>query len=407
MAEHRALYVTTDGLLQPLGYSQIVRVVEALARRGFPYDILSLERDADVARPGAVEKLEALLAAARVGWVRRPYDASGGARAAAQNAARLVFATSRLAATRRYSLTHARAFHGGVAARSAKLAAGVPFLYDARSYWIDERLEEGRWFTNPAALVVGRALERRVFADSAAVVTLTELQAGDVRSGRFGPPGGKPVVCIPTCADYAEFTPARRGNPEAVPPEVRAKLEGKFVLGFIGSINSSYLMEESAALAARVLARRPDGFVLATSPQTREYGELFSRHGIAPERFHVQRVEHWAMPEWLALVRWAVLLLKSSPAKRASVPTKLAEFFATGVRIVQHGCNLEISDWVRRSGAGVVLESVDGAALDAAAALVAEDRAADASEARRRTEGHFSLAAGVDRYAAILSSLRA
>jgi glycosyltransferase involved in cell wall biosynthesis len=406
MAERRVLYVTTDGLLQPLGHSQIVRVVEALARRGFAYDILSLERAADVERAGAVEKLSAQLSAAGVGWIRRPYDASGGAKAAGKNAARLVFETSRLAASRSYWLTHARAFHGGVSARAAKLAAGVPFLYDARSYWIDERLDEGRWFTNPAALALARALERRVFADAAAVVTLTELQADDVRQGKFGRPGGKPIVCIPTCADYSEFKPGKPAEFRNVPPELRARLEGKLVLGFIGSINRSYLMEESAALAARVLAARPDAFVLATSPQQKEYAELFARHGIPPERYHVQRVEHWAMPEWMTLVDWALLLLDSTPAKRASVPTKLAEFFAAGVRVVQYGCNPEVSEWVRKSGGGVVLDGVDPTALEAAAMLIAKGHVVDAEQMRARTEGHFSLASGVERYAQILERLR-
>ena len=38
----RILYVTADGLLEPLGFSQVVRVVEGLVRRGLRYDILSL-----------------------------------------------------------------------------------------------------------------------------------------------------------------------------------------------------------------------------------------------------------------------------------------------------------------------------------------------------------------------------
>lgn len=402
----RILYVTADGVLQPLGHSQVVRVIEALAGRGFRYDLLSLEREADLSRPGAEEKLRAQLAASGIRWHVGRYDTSGGGRAAAQNGATLVSKTVQLARSGEFALIHARAFHGGVAARAARLASGVPFLFDARSYWIDERLDERRWFTNPLALGAGRLLERRVFADAQGVVTLTELQADDVRGGRFGAPGSKPIVCIPTCADYSEFQLGPRSDYRHVPAEIRAKLQGKLVLGFIGSLNRSYLAEESAALAAKVLARRPDAFILATSPQLKEYAALFDRHGIPKDRTWVQRVDHWAMPEWLSVVNWGLLLLGTTFSKRASMPTKLAEFFAAGVRIAQYGCNSEVSDWVARAGTGVVLSGTMAAHLDAAAEAIARNAPVDLAGARALTEPHFSLSSGIQRYERLLRPLR-
>ena len=49
------------------------------------------------------------------------------------------------------------------------------------------------------------------------------------------------------------------------------------------------------------------------------------------------------------------------------MPTKLAEFLATGVRPVQFGCNEEVSAWVRRTGSGLVLDEVSAAGLGRAA----------------------------------------
>ncbi|MBI5482380.1 MAG: hypothetical protein HY906_26225 [Deltaproteobacteria bacterium] len=104
----------------------------------------------------------------------------------------------------------------------------------------------------------------------------------------------------------------------------------------------------------------------------------------------------------LSLIDWGLLLLNpTSPAKRASVPTKLAEFFAAGVRPAQFGWNPEISDWVRRAGSsGLVLRSVDPAGLDEAAAAIATTPRDEATLKRARdvTAPHFSLEAGVERY---------
>jgi glycosyltransferase involved in cell wall biosynthesis len=111
------------------------------------------------------------------------------------------------------------------------------------------------------------------------------------------------------------------------------------------------------------------------------------------------------MPEWLSLVRWGLLLLDSPNAKRGSMPTKLAEFFAAGVRPLQHGCNTEVSDWVRIAGSGHVLPNVNEAELTRAAEFVCSAPEVDAElllAARKRTEGHFSLTGGIERYVDIL-----
>ncbi|MSP56760.1 MAG: hypothetical protein EXR69_14335 [Myxococcales bacterium] len=411
----RVLFVSANGILEPLGHSQIVRVVEALSRRGLKYDILSQERDADLTRTEHVQRLEAQLALAGVRWYRCRYE-PGGPKAAARNTWVLTKATLERTRSGEYELVHARAFLAGVPARIARLATGVPYLYDARAYWLDEKLDDGRWFPagqgSPAERLA-RRIERQVFADAAGIVTLTELQAQDIRAGTLGPPGGRPLACIPTCADFDMFAlPGARtagARPEwtHVPISVRERLQGGPVIGFIGSINRSYFSEESASLAARLLRRWPNAMILATSPQVKEYHELFARHDIPPDRAVVGRVEHWAMPEWLSLVSWGMLLIDPTPAKRASVPTKLAEFFAAGVRPIQYGCNSEISEWVARAGTGVVLEGVDARTLDDAADRIAAtpDEAGALERGRSIAEPHFSLASGVERYARILKAL--
>lgn len=401
----RILFTTVDGILQPLGYSQVVRVAAGLARRGYEYDIVTLERPKDVARVEALEALHAELAALGIRWFPEPYDGSGGAKAAARNLGRLVARGLRQVATGDIALSHARSHLGAMPALAAHTVRRIPFIFDTRGRWIDERLEEGKWFTNPTAMRSARALERRMYGASVAVVTLTELEAGDVRSGAFGPAGHRPIVCIPTCADFDEFQIGGGEEWRFVPADLRARLEGRLVVAFVGAMNRSYLTEEGAKLARLILDRRADAFVVALTGQREEYSDLFSRHGIGKDRSLIAPVEHRAMPEWLSLVRWGVLLLESPPAKRGSMPTKLAEFFAAGVRPLQHGCNTEVSEWVRRAGSGYVLPDLGDAELRRAADFVCAAPPVDAElllAARKATYAHFSLATGIERYVEIL-----
>ena len=54
------------------------------------------------------------------------------------------------------------------------------------------------------------------------------------------------------------------------------------------------------------------------------------------------------------------------------MPTKLAEFFATGIAPIGHGANSEVTDWVRRAGSGLALDDLSIDSLERAAEFVAK-----------------------------------
>lgn len=395
----RLLYLSADGLLEPLGFSQVLRVVEGLAQRGWRYRIHSLEKPKDLQREARVRDVRSRLNAAGVTWSFDAYLDGGSARAALGNEMALV----RAATTMPAAGIHARAYHSAMAAFTAWLSRGTPYLFDARSYWFDERLEEGRWLTSPLRTGVARGIEHQLFAQAAGVVTLTELQADDVRGGRFGTSRHRAVQCITTCADFDDFRLDR--TPQRVPDDLRAALEGRVVLGIVGSVNRSYLVEETLSLCARVLRDDDRAALLILSAQREEYERRLSALGVPLERVTLTRADHEAMPDWLSLIDWGMLLLNaSSPAKRASMPTKLAEFLAAGVRPVQFGCNEEVSGWVRRTGSGFVLDDVSTASLEAAARRISASTRDDAmlERARELAAPHFSLASGIEKYEQVL-----
>lgn len=398
------LYLTQDGLLEPLVHSQVVRVIERLAILGWRYRIVSLEKVKDLADETRVRQLRARLAAAGVSWEFARFDWSQSASAAAHNLGYLTQRAVELARAGQLRGLHARAYVPAVAALAAWNATRLPWIFDARSYWIDERLEEGRWFTTPFKLGVARGLEHQLFTTASAVVTLTEIQAREVET-RFKPLGSRPVRCITTLADYDDFVRKPTDSLAKVPPELVARLSGQRVVAVIGSINRSYLVDETLDLARRILLASPVTHLLVLSGQLEEYRKRLAAIGVPMDRVTIVRAEHDAMPEWLSLVEWCLLLLQpNSVAKRASMPTKLGELFASGVRPIQFGCNSEVSAWVDRAGSGIVLFDVLSETLDAVAHRVAtESRPHDELlEARARTQAHFGLKAGIQSYDRLL-----
>jgi hypothetical protein len=412
MRSQAILYVTVDGVLQALAHSQVCRVLIGLAKRGFHYRLLSLESEQDLADTVRVSELRSQLADHGIAWTSEPYDQRGSARAAATNLGRVARQMGTLVRRGGIGLVHARGYHSALVARSLKGILGTRYVFDARGRWIDERLLGGRWFTNPAIEAGARTVERQLYCNADAIVVLTQLHADDVRGGDFGEYRGVPLRVITTCADFASFRLEPRFSPvpaesSRVPPMLAQRLAGKLVIAFVGSRNAFYRYEESFGLAASILARRADAHLLIISAQRAEFEALAQRSGIAEDRITLTTVPHHDMPEWLCRVDWAIQLLNGGVAKRGSMPTKLAEFLATGVRPIHFGCNDEVSSWVARTGSGVVLKSLTAQEFERAAEHVGQQppNRALLEQARVLAQPHFDLASGLDRYQALLQTL--
>ena len=102
-----------------------------------------------------------------------------------------------------------------------------------------------------------------------------------------------------------------------------------------------------------------------------------------------------------------MLLVGPQQAKRASMPTKLGEFLATGVVPIAHGANAEVADWVRRTGSGLVLEDLSMESLERVADFVMRGvpESDVLANARLVSENHFSLESGARRYDALFRNV--
>ncbi len=403
------LYVSFDGVLQPLGFSQVVRVIVALARHGFPYHLLSVERTRDIEDRANVEHVRSTLSRFGVGWTAIGVDLNGSAARSAEAFARMSASVLRIVRRSRIALVHARGYQSALVAEAAKRLTDIPYLFDARGCWIEERPE---WFSTPSSYAAGKFVERHLYRDAKAVVTLTALHAREVVDGAFGRRDATRVIVVPTCADYHEFgisssRPAKPSSSTVVPLDIQRRLRDKNVIAIVGSLNRSYATDSALRLAGFACEASDTAHLLVLTQQREAYVDALSHTGMSPDRFTVASARHDEMPQWVHWIDWGILLLPDLAAKRGSMPTKLAEFFAAGVRPIVHGCNVEMMKWVRRAGSGFVLDSIDDSCVRMAAKRVV-DTAPDAetiARARDITAPHFGLQAGVERYATLLRAI--
>jgi glycosyltransferase involved in cell wall biosynthesis len=385
----RVTHLSLDGITTPLGQSQVLAVAERLQSMGWECTVLSLEPES--ANEGAFDRLESRMASSGIRWRHRPYR--WGRRQAIRNVLSMAAMVRDL--REHTDLFHCRSYFGAFFPAALGVFGGCPYVFDTRGYWVDEKIEAGRWFQDVATRTLARHVERELYERASGVVSLTELAAEDVRRGRFGRrhPAER-SICIPTCVDYAKFRIERGAAPDDF-------LKDGPIVAYVGSLNPSYEYRASLQLARLILASSPKAKFLALTSQVSEMSSLADEFSIPEDRRLITSVGHEEIHLWLPWVDFGLMLLVSpNQAKRASMPTKLGEFLATGVAPIGYGANSEVTDWVKRVGSGLTLDDLSDESLARAADFVTRgvQESNVLAHARLVAEQHFSLDSSAKRY---------
>ena len=398
------LYVTYDGLLEPLGQSQVVAYVLELARH-HAMSVLSWEKPRDLADPARVQRLQARLAGAGVEWLRMRYHKWPSLPATAGDVLRGIARARRHARVRGTAVVHARGYVPSVVALAVKRATGARFVFDMRGFWADEKVDGGHWSRSSLPYRLAKRWERRFFEESDAIVSLTEAGVKAFPSLGYSIPPEIPVEVIPTCADLAAFHPGPRDASLVARHGLGAV---PVVIGCVGTLSNWYLRRETLAYLALLVTCFAGARVLFV---THEDHAALHRDavaaGVPAGAITMTRAAFEDMPAYLRLMDLGVFLIKPCFSKLGSAATKLAEFLGTGVPVVINDGIGDSGRIVRDAHVGVVLpEATPGvfaASVPDVRALLADGATASRCVATARRL--FSLADGVARYASLYARL--
>jgi len=235
------LVVSYNGLLEPLGRSQVLAYVVGLADRGHAMRILSFEKHGPRS-PLWGPTLHALQER-DVLWKPLPYHRWPKVLSTAFDV--LAGAALALGEVRRgVGLLHARSHVPALIADLVRTWTGVPYVFDLRGLLAEEYADSGLWRRGGLLFRVTTAFEKRFIRNAAGVVVLTrrlQHELGEV---------GRTVTVIPCAVDLAAFRPMAPDQPRP------------FDLVYSGSWSGRYLTAEVLRFFRAFRAVKPDARLL-------------------------------------------------------------------------------------------------------------------------------------------------
>jgi len=389
-AAARVLYISYDGLMEPLGQSQVFAYLRGLSDR---HDIVlvSFEKPEDLADRERLARARLDVAQAGIHWHPMRYHRAPSLPATLFDVCAGIGRCVRLHARHRFTLVHARSYVPALMALALKNIFGVPFIFDMRGFWADQRAQSGAWSGQSLAHRGAKWCERRFLLRAGAVVTLTHAAVRVLQNRPDLPPDGIRYRTIPTCVDLDRFRPGDAGSRPSDPSD-------RFVLGYVGSVRLWYMLDEMLECFRLLLAIKPGARMLIVSRADHEYiRERAVSAGIPRDCLDVVSAPHGDVPRHMRAMDAAVFLLKPLSALEAAAPTKMGELLASGVPCLATGGVGDVEAILRSEDVGVVIgEWSAEARRDAVRGLVDLAAQPDIRErCRRAARRHFSLADGI------------
>lgn len=398
----KILYISYDGILEPLGQSQILRYVVGLSLES-DIVLLTFEKPQDLRQRERVWEMKRLLSATGVRWVKLSYHKWPPILSTLWDGIVGTLVGLWINWRSRVQIVHARGYVPALMAWFIKKLTGLKFLFDMRRFWADEKLEGqriyqqlkvgrkvaapkspgggernaqdnvprflfamegfwadekvagGHWSERDAIYRIAKRCEKLFFESADAIVSLTVAGAEAIPGLGYAVPARTPVEVIPTCTDLERFTPA----PKDQALLARLGLEERVVFGCVGTISNWYLRRPMLDYLCCLIEHFDRATILMVTREDHQQLKADAmRAGIPPDRLVLTQAEFASMPAYVGLIDVGVFFIRACFGKKGSAATKLGEFLACGVPVIINE-GVGDSGWiVKQHRVGVVLDDV-------------------------------------------------
>lgn len=398
------LYITYDGLLDPLGQSQVLPYLLGLREAGVPFVILSYEKLAQLKQQASAD-LRRSLASRGIVWYALKYHKSPAVLAKSYDLARGLLLAIFVIVMRRVSIVHARSYVASVIALGAKQLTGCKFIFDMRGLWADERVDGHWWRPDSPLFRIAKRFEASFLRHADHVVVLTSgLKALLPEFPLMKRRPELPISVIPTCVELNRFHEYRSpGTPQA-----HTKSRNQFTYVYLGSVGPLYLLDEVVRFFRVALEVNPRASLLVmTNGPEHGVQSLLAEHGVPRDRYQMLNLPYEEVPRHLAGAQAALYFTKPCYSRIAKYSTKFGESLASGLPVVTNRGSVDIDALLEQHRVGIVIDELTQEAyrdaLERLAALMSDPGLRD--RCRQVATDHLAMERGVCAYQRVYDAL--
>ncbi|MCZ2460136.1 MAG: glycosyltransferase [Chitinophagales bacterium] len=400
--KHNVLYMSYDGMTDPLGQSQVLPYLKGLSGSGYRFTLISCEKPDRLASGKNI--IQKICDDSNIEWHPLKYTKKPPILSTVSDLRKMKSLAIRLNKEKKFSLIHCRGYITSIAGLSMKKKYGVPFLFDMRGFWADEKVDAGAWrLSNPAYRMVYKYFkkkERAFLSKSDKVISLTHKGAEEMLKWDVKDLTSEKISVIPCSADTDLFDPERFSAEmkDSLKKELKITKED-IVISYLGSIGTWYMLDEMLIFFKEAGKRIENAKMLfITYDEHERIRNAAKEKGIDPERIIIRPGRRDEVPALVSLSDISVFFIRPTYSKISSSPTKQGEIMAMGIPVICNDRVGDVEDIVNSTGSGYVVHGFRNSDFEKAVERIPFLLKSDRSAIRSKAKELYSLDVNIPKY---------
>lgn len=391
------LYITRNGLLEPLGQSQVFSYLKGLSE-DYQIILITFEKPEDLANKHILAKAKKECDNFGIKWQIKVFRRQPKFTAPIWSLFEMFWSAYKATKYADVELIHTRSYLPAAAAWVVNRITGTPYIFDMRALWPEELIVAGRIKRGSLIHKTLIHLERVCLRDAAAVVSLTDAAVVYLKNIYPFEIQKQRISVIPTCADLHRFKPSDKQISCHIYGCVGTVLSGWFLRDWLGTFFDIVAKEDPEA-KFEVITRDDMPMVRAAIDSNGSLGDRLSIFPSHPDNVHKNLQKHST----------SVMFFTPGKSKLGSAPTRLGEALGCCLPVVANEGVGDVADIIRRYNVGVIIKNNSQSEMKKAY-FELETLRLDPdlpSRCRDAAEKVFSLQAGTQTYRKIYSEILA
>jgi len=392
------LFITRNGLLEPLGQSQILSYLIPLSKE-FSINIISFEKNIDIENKQHLSKITSICQTNNIKWTSLKYRKTIRQVSVILGFVELFVKVFKVCKKEHINIIHARSYFPAFIALLIYKLFSIPFVFDMRALWVDELVTSKRLKTGSLAYNITRHLEKKCLKNSASIVSLTK--AAIIHMDEIHPKLNiiSKASYIPTCTNLEHFK-LKEFKP--------VNNDEKIIISSVGTLLSGWFRVDLFKKVVDILLSNYDIYIeILTRDDPEKVMKMLDANNKFSERITVQSVLFEKIPSKIAKHHGSILFYNTDVSRLGSCPTRMGELFGVGVPILANPGVGDFKKIISEKSIGVIIENDYNLeeiekSIDTFIKLIQEKSIS--KRCREIAVEFFSLESGVKNYIAIYSN---
>lgn len=402
--QKKILFISYDGMTDPLGQSQVIPYMQGLSQKGFQLFLLSCEKHvAFIQNEEAVKKT---LEGCNIKWVPIIYTKYPPVLSTLKDIIQLRKKAKQIYQQYGIDMVHTRPGIPALVGLWMKKKYKVKFLHDIREFYADSRVEGNIWnIKNPLFYIIYKyfkSKEQQQVLHCDGIVCLTYAAEKIIRHL----PGYKkeiPLKVIPCSADLKLFDSSAISK--SYKKQLRQELnidENDFIISYLGSIGGWYMTKEMLRFCKLVANKRPEAKFLFISPHLHDViAKEAQKYGLPADKLIVRHGKRNEVPALLSLSNYSLFFIKPCYSKLSSSPTKHGEIMAMGIPVIANSGVGDVKEIIEKFDAGYVVDNFSDTTFNEVINKMFTLNSIDTTKIRNGAVEFYSLEKAVELYTEI------